>query len=221
MVAAAQKGKMRNCPVCGYAASFTAIEDYLAEYVRPLFPSGLSLRHCKVCGHHYVDGPELNQDWLNQYYAKKDTSPDLHDEDAHVRMLSIAERINGAHRIADIGGLYAELQAMVPGVHPVGAGMRLDGLYDFVVISHCLEHVYDMSSFMLNVTRHLNGRILIEVPRWDNYDDLSYDHWWFHVNKFRPQDLERLLTGYGFRNVRGENRPDLQDWKCYRIEGEI
>jgi hypothetical protein len=95
--------------------------------------------------------------------------------------------------------------------------------YDGVILSHTLEHIYNVPSMMKRIKSALkeDGFLFIEVPIHNGYKDpAEYDYQWQHINKFRPQDLENLLTAWGFEVVISVPLPDYRYYNVHRIVGK-
>ena len=76
---------------------------------------------------------------------------------------------------------------------------------DLIILSHVLEHVYDIQDFMEKVKKKLtnNGLIYIEVPNADNYDKMIYDLPLQelkieHINYFSKIALNSLMINKSF-----------------------
>lgn len=203
---------MRDCPSCNYAhrQDLGAYEDIYHVYA------------CLACGMRYLDGPEASQARLDAYYGSGDTSPDLQGQDSLDRLMSLANRALGAGRVLDVGGTYSPLRKIIA-CDTKGPADAIEGIYDLVILSHTLEHVYDVNALMDEIVAHsrTGTRILIEIPFWTDYEMPNYDHFWQHVNKFRAGDVERLLHRFGYAVRTAIRLPDFQGFKCYRVEGEL
>ena len=77
--------------------------------------------------------------------------------------------------------------------------------YDMIIISHVLEHIYDIDIFLNSVECQLNedGYIYIEVPNADNYDllkeicplqEINIEH----INFFTKYSLNKLMIKHNY-----------------------
>ncbi len=201
---------MRTCPVCESSERRVVIADYL----------NFVLYACR-CGMHYLDSATSSQKWFDQYYAtiyKTDDKPYSDD-----RLNSLADFVASyePRSVLDIGGMDGELQQRLQrrglqcDVSGVGDGNP--DQYDAVIISHTLEHIYEMPAMMQRIQRNLGNRLFIEVPIWKDYEDLSYDHHWQHINKFTARHLEDMLRHYGFQIGKSVGIPDYREYHCHRV----
>jgi hypothetical protein len=84
-----------------------------------------------------------------------------------------------------------------------------------VILSHTLEHVYDVGAF---IDRIACDWLFIEVPIHLEYlPPMEYDHHWQHVNKFRPQDLETLIEQKGYKVRISKQIEDYREYKVWRL----
>jgi len=96
-----------------------------------------------------------------------------------------------------------------------------------VILSHTLEHIYDVSAMFERIKINLvqGGNLFIEVPiHPDPYlPPLEYDYGWQHINKFRVKDLEKLVVNNGFEVVESAALPNYVNelhnrlYHCWRV----
>jgi SAM-dependent methyltransferase len=99
-----------------------------------------------------------------------------------------------------------------------------EGGYDFIIVSHVLEHIVDLSAFLQRIYRMLDtdGKVYVEVPdlyQFERFADLeSSGPWAFvrdifthftpeHVNFFSLLSLQNLMASVGFEKVHCEAHP--------------
>ena len=79
--------------------------------------------------------------------------------------------------------------------------------FDFIILSHVLEHIYDLQKAILNIKSILNknGKIYIEVPDARRYAKFYVVPYYYfdieHINHFDKNSLSTLMGNYGFENV--------------------
>ena len=213
---------MRNCQICGESAR----REVFRHYNHP----EMDLFACASCGFRYVDGDSLSQDWFDHYYLTEYTTSDTPYSFERYQSLAqyVAER---ATDVLDIGGKDGELHehfAKIQGLNydAMGVGENPERKYGCVVLSHTLEHIYEIAPSFALIAAALDGPadrggwLVIEVPIHLEYvDPGDYDNHWQHINKFRPQDLTRLLVGRGYVIVESVQIDDYREYKCWRIAG--
>lgn len=214
---------MRSCPSCNSPKRSVIEKEYThTSIINNGVEAGLSRFECSICGFHYLDG-EVNQKWFDWYYLNVYRTDD--DPYSEARLDSLAECVLSykPRVMLDIGGLDGKLQSRLDSnscdVAGVGDGSKAK--YDTVILSHTLEHIYDIPAMMERVKSnlHAGGRLFIEIPIHLDYKDLSYDRHWQHVNKFRPVDVERILIKNNFDVEINEQLPDYREYNVWRIVG--
>jgi len=200
---------MRPCQICDATGKRVILSKY-KDTPHCLF-------ECTQCGHRYLDGLELSQPILDDYYVHKYVTDDKPFSGA--RLASLADFIQ-SDDILDIGGTDKELQSRLAmrGKRCDVAGVGDDFPYhDTVVLSHVLEHVYDINELFCHIAC---AKIVIEIPIHLGYvDPLEYDYEWQHINKFRPQDIERLIEQKGYAMTYSKQIDDYRGYKVWRIAG--
>lgn len=84
--------------------------------------------------------------------------------------------------------------------------------FDCVVLSHVLEHVYDIPAFFAAARNLLapGGYLYLETPDASRYDDYLYAPFQEfnteHINHFSPRTLENTAQHFGFRSVLVERK---------------
>jgi SAM-dependent methyltransferase len=220
---------MRDCPVCKEPDAINKVEFYNATSV---INSGgeapsLSLLECEECHFHYVDGLEVDQSWFDHYYTTYYKTDDAPFSDARLSSLAACVRAHGIHTVLDIGGMDFELMKRLirNGVMGLAAGVYdipVEG-FEAVILSHTLEHIYDVPAMFERIKAALvpGGLLFVEVPIWLNYDDLTYDNHWQHVNKLRPSDLKSIFKANGFDVILSTRIEDYREYKVWRIIGRL
>jgi SAM-dependent methyltransferase len=85
-------------------------------------------------------------------------------------------------------------------------------LFDCIILSHVLEHVYDLSQAVANVLERLkpDGMIYVEVPDASRYSDFYVVPYYYfdceHINHFDENSLFNLFQGSGCIIVKTEKK---------------
>lgn len=218
---------MRNCPICNNNGKRVILNDYCGTSMVNAEVASVCLFECTTCGHRYIDALNLSQAWFDEYYLNRYKTDDKPYSDA--RLNSLADFINTFTRnkdnVLDIGGTDGELQKLIKcNCVTVGVGDKIRGGYQLVVLSHTLEHIYDIPYMMERIKSNMlkKSLLVVEIPihLYDNYQEpTKYDYHWQHVNKFRPRDIESLFVRNGFKIEVSEQLPDYREYNCWRIVG--
>ena len=210
---------MRPCPICSNGERRELESGYAGRDV--------NLYSCSACGFRYVDADYLDQAWLDSYYKTFYTTDDK--QYSYDRYESLAIYLKSiTNDVLDIGGLDGEL-----GEHCAGQGIAYEAIgvgdaprdkYDCVVVSHTLEHIYDIHTFMQRVKSALvsGGWLVVEVPHFRQYAGVKgYDYHWQHINKFRTRDLMALFRDNGFSVEYSQSAGHYREYQCWRISGKM
>lgn len=205
---------MRTCPVCNHAGRTLVIKQKHA----PLY-------ECLECGHRYLDRKAWSQAWFDDYYLNKYTSDDEPYSDARLNSLADCVAEYAPRNALDIGGMDGELQKRIiaRGVQCTIAGVGTIEKEKFgaVVLSHTLEHIYDMTPFLERVKKSLDrdGLLFVEIPIHPSpyLKPDAYDFQWQHINKFRPIDLERLIGHNRFVILQSDSIARYRWYACWRL----
>jgi hypothetical protein len=201
---------MRPCPVCGGMQRRRMVPRYWR----------FELYRC-TCGMHFVDGAQLQPRWFDRYYRREYTTDDKPFSNERLDCLAGFIASLEPRSVLDIGGMDGELQRRLQErglsceISGVGDGAR--GQFDIVVLSHTLEHIYDVPTMMRRIQQNLGSRLIVEGPIWRDYEDLGYDPHWQHVNKFTVHHLEDLLRNHGFQIAQSAPLPDYREYHCHRV----
>jgi 2-polyprenyl-3-methyl-5-hydroxy-6-metoxy-1,4-benzoquinol methylase len=105
-----------------------------------------------------------------------------------------------------------------------------DESFDYINISHVLEHIYDPTAFLQRVRRLLKptGTVYIEVPNFASFAQETSREFWYgwetprHVSMFTPASLRLMVEKAGLRIKNMETQVgDSWAWDLtYRIEEE-
>ena len=167
----------------------------------------------------------MDQAWFDEYYLNKYKTDDKPYSDE--RLASLAALIGSymPKSVLDIGGMDGELkQRLDVPCDVAGVGDVTKKKYDGVILSHTLEHIYDVGAMFERIHGALKkkGHLFVEIPihLYDNYlPPKEYDFHWQHVNKMRVRDIEALFLRHGFTIELSEQLPDYREYNCWRIVG--
>jgi len=233
----------RNCAICG---SSEKRKIYSQVFVIPSYKHvhlGYDVVICDVCGFSFADNL-ADQSTFDKYYQYSYTSS---EETARYQNSAenICRFLQKEDRILDIGcgtghllnlirlrghdHVYG-LEPSVDACHAAKEKYGLDvvngslfdnldlGRFDFIILSHVLEHIVDLPNFILQLHKYLKrgGRLYIEVPDvhnflmslepnpslgWKYERDLFAHFAPEHINFFSMISLQNLMTRLGFEKL--------------------
>lgn len=227
---------MRNCPVCGSVERSLIAEQNFTIPDQWKIPSRLNLNLCSNCSVAYIDADQATQEVYDDYYrAGQFNFVGKNDRESSERLEAIGREIKSLYlptaRILDIGGEDGHLQKILNdlgflNVETCGPDMNVDGYFDLLVMSHLVEHIYDMDAFFIRLRPLLKPytRLIVEIPIWTEYPETvegwqSYDFNLIHLNKFRPKDITSMLSRFRFRCDQTQEIPNVRRFKCFRYQG--
>lgn len=223
---------MRLCPICTHNGKRVIMNGYDGVKAAYGEVNSVCLFECTRCGHRYVDALKLTQAWLDDYYLNRYQTDDKPYSDERLNSLaecviSYSDKTWMQYKVLDIGGMDEELVKRLRNKNvravPVGVGDRAnEKYYDAVILSHTLEHVYDVPAMFERIKAALipGSLLFVESPVHIGYKDpKEYDYHWQHVNKFRPFELVELFKRNGFNVLTSEQLPDYREYQCWRIVG--
>lgn len=210
-----------SCDACGFLfADNTPDQSFLDEYYRAMVKKTALLERRKTCDTPEPDFlmklHENSRDNILRYVSAGDRVLDI---GCYTGSLLSMLRERG---VADVQGIdpssYAAAIAQEQYQVPVTIGSIFDdveiGTFDFIIISHVLEHIADLPAFLLRVHSFLRpgGAVYIEVPDAMNFfltsdpdDGFQIEHrepfLQFsveHVNYFTAATLQNLMRRNGF-----------------------
>lgn len=84
--------------------------------------------------------------------------------------------------------------------------------FDFVILSHVFEHIYDLKKAIINIRSLLSdtAKVYIEVPDSSRYNDCHVVPYYYfdmeHINHFDQHSLQLLMGIHGFRAIASEQK---------------
>ena len=241
----------RNCAVCGSSTKDPVYSQRLVTPSAAQFHSGQEVVICRECGFAYADNLP-DQVALDKHY----TNSHMNSEEPARYDLSLKNMLRFLQRrdrILDIGCgaghllnlIKAQGYECVVGLDPSEAACQaarrqygldvfqgslfdaLDlGRFDFIILSHVLEHIAELPGFISELHKLLNdeGRVYVEVPDAHNFI-LSVEPnaplgWMYekdllahfapeHVNFFSLASLQNLMTRLGFQKLWAESQVSI------------
>ena len=208
---------MRSCQCCG-----NYIKDIIYNFKLGIIDSisinpEINLKYCKKCSFYFTDSLSSQGDYDNYYinYSNKYSNSSLKKWESRkfkIQYNFLEQYIEeyNIKSILDYGG-YGNIYNFFNNkedykLDTFDIGDKEDEKkYDLIILSHVLEHVYDIQDFMEKVKKKLtnNGLIYIEVPNADNYDKMIYDLPLQelnieHINYFSKIALNSLMINKSF-----------------------
>lgn len=225
---------MRSCPICNLniildinTLKLTLIDDINLGNI-------LYIKVCPNCKFYYSHSNNSQQDYNNYYLQFNNYKAQNYCIDKDQRCADFITEFayqNAIETILDYGsgnGVFANLVSKKFKIDKFDIGMETNtNRYDLVVLSHVLEHIFDLHSFIKLVSNNvLDSKFLyIEVPNADYYEkftticplqEINIEH----INFFSKYALNKLFIHYGFCCVRLiDDYFILKNSKYYVIRG--
>lgn len=103
-----------------------------------------------------------------------------------------------------------------------------DKSFDFINMSHVLEHVYDPTEVLRKVRKLLrdDGTVYLEIPNYDSTSRRFFGEYWFpwetprHLFMYSPSTIRRQIKAAGFELVRIETKLEDQYGLPFRYQLE-
>lgn len=175
----------------------------------------LSIYYCYECNFYYSDSNNTQEDYNNYYKEfnnyKKGTVYSDKDEkcNSYLKDKLQPEKIK---TIIDYGSGNGKLKELLSDqfiVEEYDIGMiQPEKKYDCLILSHVLEHIYDLSLFINEISKNINdnGLLYIEVPNAEYYDKITdicplQEINIEHINFFSKYALNKLLMKHNYHAV--------------------
>jgi len=206
---------MRICPICLLISknNLKKIIDIDLKLVNNIkLNNNLSIKLCKDCNFYFSDSNNTQEDY-NTYYKTFNNYINqnycINKDDKCAQFLNNNINMKDINTILDYGsgnGALANLLSNKFNIDKYDIGMELlNNKYDCVILSHVLEHIYDLNVFINTVSKNIkdNGLLYIEIPNADFYDkfinicplqEINIEH----INFFSKYALNKLLINNGF-----------------------
>lgn len=225
---------MRSCICCNLQNPF-CIDTIKLSLVNDIKLNNiLSIYYCFECNFYYSDSNNIQEDYNNYYKEfnnyKKGTVYSDKDEkcNSYLKDKLQPEKIK---TIIDYGSGNGKLKELLSDqfiVEEYDIGMiQPEKKYDCLILSHVLEHIYDLSLFINEISKNINedGLLYIEVPNAEYYDKITdicplQEINLEHINFFSKYALNKLLMKHDYYVVSlVDDFFMIKDSKYYVIRG--
>ena len=206
---------MRNCSCCNKCISGSMYEIHLSMLDDIPLGNKLSIFFCSDCNFYFSDSSNNQIDYDNYYklfnnYKNYALYSDK-DQRCHLYLREELKDKN-VNTILDYGSGNGKLKELLSNnfhVNEYDIGMNEDtNEYDCLILSHVLEHIYDINNFLQKIDKNIKpgGLLYIEVPNAEFYDKLNditplQEINIEHINFFSKYSLNKLLINHGYYAV--------------------
>jgi SAM-dependent methyltransferase len=206
---------MRNCPICNKLSNIFDITSISLTLVNDINLNNiLNVKLCKECFFYFSDSNNTQEDYNNYYLTFNNYQQQNYclDKDMCCANFIFKNIKNNIKTILDYGtgnGVLANLLSTKFSVDVFDINMEKNTTkYDLLVLSHVLEHIYDVNTFIKEISKNIkdNGLLYIEIPNSDFYEkftnisplqEVNIEH----INFFSKYALNKLLINNGFSCV--------------------
>jgi SAM-dependent methyltransferase len=208
---------MRICPICCAASNTYNITNLTLSLVNDInLNNTLNVKFCKECNFYFSDSNNTQEDYNNYYLKFNNYQQQVYCPDKDQRCANfIFENINRNENktLLDYGtgnGVLANLLSKEFSVEMFDIDMEKNTKkYDLLVLSHVLEHIYDVNNFIKEISKNIKedkGLLYIEIPNADFYKEFTnicplQEVNIEHINFFSKYALNKLLVNNGFSCV--------------------
>jgi hypothetical protein len=225
---------MRNCPIC-FKDDLKLIEIIHLSLVNDIsLNNKLEIKQCIVCNFYFSDSNN-NQNDYNLYYNNfnnyKHYQKYSNKDEKCYNFLKNELNDKNIINILDYGSGNGALKTLLSQDFIVDEfDIYMDKKtkkYDCLVLSHVLEHIYDLNNFIKLIKINIieDGYLYIEVPNSSFYDkliditplqELNIEH----INFFSKIPLMKLLENNGFHTIMiSDDYFTIKENKYYVIRG--
>lgn len=204
---------MRNCCCCN-AKTLSYIDTIKLYMVNDIkLGSNIEIFYCEECNFYFSDSNNSQEDYNNYYKEfnnyKKGTIYSDKDERCAIYLKKELNEQNNINSIIDYGSGNGKLKDLLSDCYNVeeyDIGMeKVNKKYDCLILSHVLEHIYDISNFIDEISTNIkdNGLLYIEVPNAEYYDKITdicplQEINIEHINFFSKHSLNKLLMKHNY-----------------------
>ena len=203
---------MRNCMICGNMNFSKIARCVLSQPDDSILDSNIQVVYCNNCIFYFLLSRSTQDDY-NRYYLTNNNYTNLIYHESDVYSKSYNFLINNldinVKTVIDYGCGNGTLSNHLENSYNVtryDIGSPLpSNMYDCLVLSHVLEHIYDPLDFIKQISKYISshGYIYIEVPNQENYHKLNdfgplQEINLEHINYFSRYALTKLMIQSGF-----------------------
>jgi predicted SAM-dependent methyltransferase len=174
----------------------------------------LNIYKCETCNFYFNDSNNNNSDYIN-YYNNNNKYKDNINININNKDIKCIDYLNenilndSIKTILDFGsgnGLISDNLSKNYNIEKYDIGLpEVNKKYDLIILSHVLEHIYDLDAFMKNIISKLDeeGKIYIEIPNAEYYDkfinfgplqEINIEH----INFFSKYALIKFMIKHQF-----------------------
>jgi hypothetical protein len=188
----------------------------------------LNILKCIHCSFYFTKSKSNDSDYSNYYLTHNNYAGShvvWHDRNRRTAEFLLLNLDSSVKTIIDYGagnGSVSQLLASKFSVTSYDIGEpEPTKEYDCLVLSHVLEHIYDVKGFISLITRYVrdNGFVYIEIPDGSEYHNMGdlgilQEINIEHINFFSPYSVSKLMVENGYTPV------ILKQGICYQRELE-
>jgi hypothetical protein len=227
---------MRICPICHcqikQLIEIEKIELTLIDNI--MLNNTLNVKLCTECNFYFSDSNNTQEDYNNYYLTYNNYQQQTYCLDKDTRgaeFICKNMNTNEIKTIIDYGSGNGTLSKILSEhflVDQFDIGMEINTKkYDCLIISHVLEHIYDLNNFIYEISKNIkdDGVLYIEIPNAEYYDkiinicplqEINVEH----INFFSKYALNKLLINNGFYCIQlQDDYFILKSSKYYVIRG--
>lgn len=227
-----ESGVVRRC-FCGSKETQTIYRNTIKNFVDCPLGNVIQVKKCSVCGFVFSDNYRKQKDY-NEYYEQNVSymKGQISSENRYKQAAEIVKKhTTFDSKIADIGCGPGTILSILKdcgytnliGVDPSCEVLSIDGvrgvkgtIFDFkedcdvIILSHILEHVFDLESAMKSIN---SNKVYVEVPNVEKYStrlpfqDFNIEH----INHFSHKSLTDLFNMYGYTCIDFSEK-NIDDW---------
>ena len=225
---------MRNCSCCN-SKNEIFIDTIKLSMVNDInLNNKLYIYYCNECNFYYSDSENTQEDYNNYYkefnnykkgeiYSDKDERCNSYLKDKLDNIKSIIDYGSGNGKLKDL--LLLSGQYIIDG-YDIGMEQP-NKKYDCLILSHVLEHIYDINKFIETISLNINdnGLLYIEIPNAEYYDKMTIlcplqEINIEHINFFSKYALNKLLIKHNYHAISLiDDYFMIKDNKYYIIRG--
>ena len=229
---------MRNCSCCN-SKNEILIDTINLSMVNDIkLNNKLNIYYCPECNFYYSDSENTQEDYNNYYkefnnYKKGAIYSDKDERCNNYLKDKLQNQDQKVRSIIDYGSGNGKLKEMlsVSDIYEVDEydiGMEQPNKkYDCLILSHVLEHIYDINKFIETISLNINdnGLLYIEIPNAEYYDKITdlcplQEINIEHINFFSKYALNKLLIKHNYQAVSLiDDYFTIKDYKYYVIRG--